>query len=69
MKFLTGLNLEQLMYQESFDLYLSYQLINRVFTVNDDRSAEKGLGYYEEHEAVIFTPNADLDLTASVSQL
>jgi hypothetical protein len=32
-------------------------------TVNDDRSAEKGLGYYEENEAVIFTPNADLDLT------
>jgi hypothetical protein len=24
------------------------------------------LGYYEEHEAVIFTPNADLDLTARV---
>jgi hypothetical protein len=35
-------------------------------TVNDDKSAEKGLGYYEEHEAVIFTPNADLDLTARV---
>jgi hypothetical protein len=33
---------------------------------NLSKSAEKGLGYYEEHEAVIFTPNADLDLTARV---
>jgi hypothetical protein len=28
-------------------------------TVNGDRSAEKGLGYYNDYNAVVYTPNSE----------
>jgi hypothetical protein len=35
-------------------------------TVNGDRSAEKGLGYYNDYNAVVYTPNSELNTRAMV---
>jgi hypothetical protein len=35
-------------------------------TVNGDRSAEKGLGYYNDNNAVVYTPNSELNTRAMV---
>lgn len=35
-------------------------------TVNADRSPEKGLGYYNDYDAVVYTPNSELNTRAMV---
>jgi hypothetical protein len=34
--------------------------------VNADKSPEKGLGYYNDYDAVVYTPNSELNTRAMV---